>query len=178
MVIKMYYINIFFLFSLLGHIIENIVYTKVDSGILYGLWTPIYGVGVIAIILINKYLERFKLKSYLKIPLLFIISAIILATIETIGGYGIEIVFGRVFWSYGNHFIPIGKYTSVQMMILWGISSILLIYVLLPIVNKFIKKIPKYVTHFLIFLFVTDVFYTYSKLANFIDRFFISFINY
>lgn len=45
----MYYINCFFLYSFLGFIIENIVHliNKDDSGsgILYGPWTPIYGVG-------------------------------------------------------------------------------------------------------------------------------------
>lgn len=174
----MYYINIFFIFALLGHIIENIVYTKVDSGILYGWWTPIYGIGVIAIILINKYIDKFKLKAYFKIPLLFICSAIVLAIIETIGGYYIEFVFGRIFWSYPNHFIPIGKYTSVQMMLLWGTSSLLLIYLILPIINKFINKIPKTISTIFIYLFISDIIYTYSKLANFFNRIFISFINF
>lgn len=177
MVIKLYYLNIFFIFSLLGHIVENFVYTKVDSGILYGWWTPIYGFGVIAIILINKYIDRFKLKWYIKIPLLFVISSIVLAIIETIGGYYIEFIFGRVFWSYPDHFVPIGKYTSLQMMALWGISSIGLIYILIPLINKFINKIPNYITQLLVFLFISDIIYTYSKLANVFTKFFISFIN-
>lgn len=177
MVIKMYYLNIFFLFSLLGHIVENFVYTEVDSGILYGIWTPIYGVGTITIILINKYLEKFNLKWYFKVPLLFVISSIVLAIIETIGGYYIEFVFGRIFWSYSNHFMPIGKYTSLEMMILWGVSSIFLIYILIPLVNKFITKIPKFVTWVLVCLFLIDLIYTYSKLANIFTKFFVSFIN-
>lgn len=174
----MYYINIFFIFSLLGHFIENIVYTKVDSGILYGLWTPIYGIGAITIILINKYIDKIKLKIFLKVPILFISSAVILAIIETIGGYYIELVFGRIFWTYPNHFIPIGKYTSVQMMLLWGTASILLIYLILPLINKITKKIPKTITTIFIYLFISDLIYTYSKLANFFDKFFISFINF
>lgn len=177
MVIKLYYLNIFFIFSLLGHIVENFVYTKVDSGILYGWWTPIYGFGVIAIILINKYIDRFKLKWYIKIPLLFVISGVVLAIIETIGGYYIEFIFGRIFWSYPDHFVPIGKYTSLQMMALWGISSIGLIYILIPLINKFINKIPNYITQLLVFLFISDIIYTYSKLANVFTKFFISFIN-
>jgi uncharacterized membrane protein len=156
----------------MGHIIENIVYPKVDSGILYGIWTPIYGIGCISIILINNFLDRFKFKFYIKIPLLFFTSAIILAIIETIGGYFIEILFGRVFWSYYNHFIPIGKYTSIQMMGLWGCCSIFFIYIIIPIVNNFIYKIPRYITHFLIFIFISDFIYTYSKLANFFPHFF------
>lgn len=174
MVIKMYYLNIFFIFAFLGHILENIVYPNVDSGILYGLWTPIYGFGVILIILIDKYLKKFKLKAYLHVPLLFLISAISLGIIETIGGYYIEIVFGRIFWNYANHFVPIGKYTSLQMMSTWGICSILVIYVLIPIINKFINKIPTFLTSFMISLFFVDIIYTYYKLANIFTKFFIS----
>ena len=57
----MYYLNIFFIFSILGHIIENFVYVHVDSGILYGYWTPIYGLGVLLIITIKLSLEKWKI---------------------------------------------------------------------------------------------------------------------
>ena len=56
----MYYINTFFIFSILGHIIENFVYKHVDSGILFGFWTPIYGLGIILILLINNILKKLK----------------------------------------------------------------------------------------------------------------------
>ena len=165
---SMYYLNIFFLFSFLGHILENIIYTKVDSGILYGLWTPIYGFGVIFIILINNFLKKFNFNVFFRGFLLFLSSAIILAIIETLGGYFIEIVYGRIFWIYNLHFISLGKYTSIQMMVLWGISSILVIFLIIPIVDKFIHKIPKYLTYFFIYIFIYDIFYTYMRLGNFL----------
>lgn len=168
MVIILYYFNIFFIFSILGHFIENIVYTKVDSGILYGLWTPIYGIGTITIILIYKYIKKFKINKFVNAILLFVFSSLILGIIETLGGYYIEFFFGRIFWNYKNHFIPIGKYTSLQMMFLWGFSSIVLIYLIMPIVNKFIYKIPNYFTSLFIFTFFLDLFYTYTRLSIFI----------
>lgn len=167
----MYYVNIFFIFSLIGHITENIVYSKVDSGILYGLWTPIYGIGVIFIILINNFLNSFKLNFLLKLILLFFLSGVVLAIIETFGGYFIEIIYGRIFWNYNNHFVPIGKYTSLQMMGLWGLSSILVIYLIIPVINKIIKKIPDYLTFSLIGIFLFDFIYSYYKIGNFIERF-------
>ena len=57
-----YYLNIFFIFSILGHIIENLVYVHVDSGILYGFWTPIYGFGSLLILFINHIINKTKIK--------------------------------------------------------------------------------------------------------------------
>lgn len=171
----MYYVNIFFIFSLLGHIIENIVYTKVDSGILYGIWTPIYGIGVLTIIFLYKKINAFRIKQLYKIILLFITSSITLACIETIGGYYIEIVYGRIFWSYSNHYLPIGKYTSLDMMILWGISAVGFINLCLPYIKDIIKKIPKIIPYTLIVLFLFDLYYTYTHLGRF-NVFFMVFI--
>jgi len=164
---SMYYVNVFFIFALIGHVIENFAYTKVDSGILYGFWTPIYGIGVLAIILINNNISKLKLNKWFKPILLFFTCAISLALIESIAGYFIELVYGRIFWSYYNHFIPIGKYTSLQMMGIWGFASLALIYFMMPYIESFIKKTPKVITFLLISAFIIDLLYTFSKLADF-----------
>ena len=95
-----YYLNIFFIFSILGHIIENLVYVHVDSGILYGFWTPIYGFGSLLILFINHIINKTKIK--MKPLILFISSAVLVATLEYIGGSIIEALFGRIFWDYSD----------------------------------------------------------------------------
>lgn len=162
----LYYLNIFFLFSILGHILENIVYIHVDSGILYGFWTPIYGTGVLLILLINHILNKLKINKYIHPFILFVFSSIILSTLEYIGGTVIEFLFGRIFWDYSSEKFHIGRYTSLKMCLLWGIGSILTVYVLMPILNKFIKKTPKYITYILVFLFVIDLIVTFINLGN------------
>ena len=69
MVRYMYYLNYFFIFSILGHLLELILIGK--SGILYGLWTPIYGIGVILILMLNKFIDKFKFKGFKKFIFLF-----------------------------------------------------------------------------------------------------------
>lgn len=162
----LYYLNIFFIFSIFGHILENFVYVHVDSGILYGFWTPIYGTGVLLILLINYVLKQFNVNKYIHPILLFIFSAIILSTLEYISGTIIEFFFGRIFWDYSSEQFHIGKYTSLKMCLLWGLSSILLIYILLPLLNKIIKKIPKFITYILVFLFIIDLIVTFINLGN------------
>ena len=142
--------------SIFGHFIESFFYSSGDSGILLGYWTPIYGIGTIVILLINKWISKFKTNKVLKILLLFIFSAIILALIEVIGGYLIKWIFNKEFWDYSNHKFNIGKYTSLEMSLIWGLSSILLIYFIKPLVDKIINKIPKFITYILIILFIID----------------------
>ena len=152
----MYYLNYFLIFSLLGHIIESFFYSSGDSGILLSYWTPIYGIGVIIILLINKYINKFKLNNIFRIFILFILSSIILSIIEALGGYLIKWIFNTELWNYSNHKFNIGRYTSLKMSIIWGLSSIV-IYFIRPITDKFINKIPKIVTYILTGLFIIDL---------------------
>lgn len=152
----MYYINYFFVFSIIGHLIETFIYKK--SGILFGWWTPIYGIGTIIILLINNFInKKFKLKGITKIITLFLSCAITLSIIEAVGGYLIEILFHITFWDYTNYKYNIGKYAALEMSTIWGLNGILVIFFIKPLIDKIISKIPKYFTYILIILFVVDL---------------------
>lgn len=159
----MYYINTFFILSIFGHFIENIFYTSRDSGILYGYWTPIYGFGSIIVIYIyNIITNKFKLNSIKKIIISFLIGFIVLTFLEYIGGFLIERLLKTSFWNYESEKYNIGRYTSLKMALIWGISSILIIYIVKPITKKINKYIPSFITYILITLFVIDSILTLS----------------
>ena len=159
----MYILNMFFISSILGHFIENFFYTTKDSGIMYGYWTPIYGIGVVIIILINDFISKKKLKPIYHAIYVFFISALILSIMEYIGGFLIEILFHKTFWDYSNQALNIGKYTSLSMSIIWGISSIIFLYLLKPLLELIIKKIPKIITYILSIIFIIDFLFTICK---------------
>lgn len=153
----MYYFNIFFIFSILGHFIENLFYTSKDSGILFGYWTPIYGLGVCITIYIYEYInKKIKLTNYKKFIVSFLTGFIVLTILEYIGGFLIERFLRITFWDYSNEKLSIGRYTSLKMALIWGISSIVIIYLIKPIVHNKINKIPKIITYILITLFMID----------------------
>ena len=155
MVSNMYYINYFFLLSVCGHLIESF-FSNGEPGILFSYWTPIYGIGAIIILLVNKRVNKIKYNLFFKILTLFIISSIVLSSIELLGGYLINLIFHKELWNYSNHLFNIGRYTSLEMSLLWGICSILFIYLIKPIVDKFIKKIPSFISYMCITLFIID----------------------
>lgn len=156
----MYYLNIFYLFSIFGFIFES-TFVKLwnsnfNSGVLFGPWTPVYGIGVIVIILIHKWIDKHIDNNILKGVLLFFLCAIILSLLEFLGGVLIEIIFNKVYWSYEEMKYNLGHYISLEVASIWGIMSIILIYLINPIVEKFINKIPKWLTIVLSVLFFID----------------------
>ena len=165
----MYFINFFFVYSILGFICESIMTLFMNngfkSGLLKGPYTPIYAFGGFIILFINKIIDKFKINKILKVILLFIFSSIILSLYEYMCGLLIEKILGMVYWDYSNQLFHIGKYTSVLMAFIWGTSSILFIYVIHPLCNKIILKVPNYISFILIIIFIIDFIFSIIKFS-------------
>lgn len=153
----MYYINYFFIMSIFGHFTESVFFSTKGSGILLSYWTPIYGIGTIIILIIYKCVNKVNLKRFYKFVTFFIICTCVLAIIEAIGGYLIRWIFNKELWNYKNQLLNIGRYTSLKMALVWGICSVLFIYIIKPILDKLIKKIPKIFGIVCITLFFIDI---------------------
>ncbi len=165
MVNIMFLINTFFIYSILGYLLETtcayIFKYNFNSGILYGPLTPVYGFGVIAIIIISKYLfYNLHLPRVYETIIVFIIITIIISIIEWLGGITIEKLFNITFWDYSKHKYHIGKYISLKMSLIWGISSIIFIYIINPLLENIIKKIPVSITVIISILFIIDIILT------------------
>ena len=108
------------------------------------------------------YCYIFKLNKISKPIIVFLIGFIILSFMELISGILIEKLFRVTFWDYSNGPFSIFRYTSLKMSFIWGISSLVIIYIIKPILDKFITKIPRPVSYVLITLFTIDAFLTFS----------------
>lgn len=154
----MYYTNLFFIFSVIGYIIENIFGTFKGSGILFGPWTPVYGQGVVIVIHIYSYFNKKKeLTGIKKIILSFLIGFIVLTVMEYIGGYLIERLLRTTYWDYSNQRFNIGKYTSLRMAFIWGLSSTFIVFIIKPISRKITSFIPRVISYTLITIFYIDI---------------------
>lgn len=162
----MYYLNTFLIYSILGFMLETtrsfLVNSKFTSGILYGPWTPIYGFGIVLVILISNYLfSHLHLPRWVETLSTFIIITIVLTLLEWIGGVLIEKIFHVVFWDYSKEALSIGKYISLSKSLIWGVGSIIFIYVLKPLLEGVIKHIPIPVTIILTLLMLSDFILTF-----------------
>lgn len=162
MVINMYLTNCFFIYSFLGFLLEGIftliVSGHFSSGILYGPWTPVYGFGaVLTIVISKKIFKKMHQNKFIETLVTFLVLTIVLTVIEWLGGILIENLFHETLWNYKDYKFNIGKYIALEMALVWGIASILVIYFLKPIIDKLENKIPKSITTLLSILFIIDL---------------------
>ena len=162
---NMYYINSFFIYSVIGFFMESALYKifSIDnySGFLSGPITPVYGIGVLIILITNKYIiEKIKTNRFLKIIISFFVFAILLSLIELLGGVLLKELLNVELWNYSNKKYNIGKYMCLELALVWGVFSLLFIYFIKPFMDKFIKKIPKKATYVFVIAFAIDIIYS------------------
>ena len=159
----MYYLNCFFLYSILGFLLETgyafVSKSNFESGILYGPWTPIYGIGVVVILLLSNYFfMNLHMPRWLETIIVFFVVAIFLSCLELIGGVLIEKILGIRFWNYTDHKFNIGTYISLEMTLVWGVATVIFIYVINPLLNNFVKNFTVDLKIF-VFLAVVSIFF-------------------
>lgn len=161
-----YYLNYFIFYSIIGFILETTVKTFLfdgtNNGILKGPWIPIYGIGACIIIFINSKLKKKKVK-HKKLDLFFI-SIIILTILEFLTGTIIELTTGEIFWDFSGMIFNIGPYISLESSTIWGLFSLLIIYILNPKLDKIIKKTNIKITIIFITLIAIDFLITIFKI--------------
>ncbi len=161
----MYYLNYFFIFSIFGHLLETVMYKIYDvnnqSGFLYGFWTPVYGIGVVLILIVSKKIfEKLKINKLLEIIIFSVVIMIILTIIEFVGGHILYFIFHKDFWNYSSHKYNIGKYIAIDVSFIWMFASLIFLYLIRPWMDKIINKIPKFITYIFIVLFIIDIIFT------------------
>lgn len=162
----MYYLNLFFINSFFGFLLESIlkifVFHGMNNGILFGPWIPVYGFGSVIVVFLYKFIfGQVKCSNLWKTVILFFCVFILLTLLEWLGGTLIEGIFHKEFWSYRKQKYNIGPYISLGMSLLWSFVSIFFVYVVLPFENKIIKKIPRLLSISLVILILVDCFITY-----------------
>lgn len=164
----MYYLNYFFLYSIFGYAFETILLlikgSNGESGYLYGPWTPIYGIGIILIIIISNFVfKNIKKNKIIQSFIIFLWVSLALTIIEWLGGMSIEYLFNVTFWDYSSFPLSMGKYVAIEISLIWGTLALLFIYLLKKPSDKLVKKIPKWLSYILVILFIVDNIFSIIK---------------
>lgn len=135
-------IIIFWLFvigSIIGYIFEMIVvlfqkgHFESRQGLIYGPFTPVYGIGIVIYYLILKNINT---ENKTKI---FLITMILGGITEYVCSFVQEKVFGTISWDYSNLIFNINGRTSLLHCTYWGIGGILYITYICPIIERLRK---------------------------------------
>ena len=134
---------IFIIGSILGYIYEMILvflqkgYFESRQGLIYGPFTPVYGIGGIVYYL---FLNKIKVKNKVQI---FFITMVLGGITEYICSLVQEKSFGTISWDYSYLPLNINGRTSLLHCTYWGIAGILYITYINPVIEKIKQKADK-----------------------------------
>ena len=131
---------IFFTYAFLGWCSEVAFATLktggfVNRGFLNGPICPIYGFGMVIVVLCLTPLTR----SW---PLLFFGSMVLTTALEFFTGWVLETLFHTKWWDYTGRKFNIKGYVCLEFSILWGLACVLIMRVLHPDILSLLRRIP------------------------------------
>ena len=133
-----FYFFLFFLYSILGWIIESTYVGIIDKkfvnrGFLIGPYLPLYGSSAIIMI--------FYLNQYKGNPLtVFLLAMFVCTFLEYITSYIMEKIFKARWWDYTNQKFDINGRVCLKNSFLFGVLSLFLIYLIHPLIIKVISS--------------------------------------
>lgn len=152
----------FAIYSFIGWIWETIFVSVrkkkvINRGFLYGPWLPIYGLGALLILHVSS--------PWKDVPSIVFLSGMIGASIlEYFTGVIMEYLFHVRYWDYSNQPFNLNGHICLHVSLAWGIASLLLIYLIHPVLITIFTLYPTPHTHFIILilspLFALDVFFS------------------
>ena len=143
---------IFFVYAVIGWIYELLIFYYhgqgwINRGFLYGPYLPIYGFGMLLLVsVLNKIYSRKKknIKEWIIDIILVLISVFVIATVvEYITHYVMDTFFGIKLWDYTKDYLNINGRVCFAASRNFAIGGTLLIYLVQPLVDKFIKITKK-----------------------------------
>ena len=129
----------FIIYSFLGWCLESIYKTiivrkPVNSGFLYGLFCPMYGIGAVIMLLAAKISNN--------IFIIFLMAVVIFTVWEYLVAVILEKLFKTKYWDYSNIKFNFQGRICLKNSIYWGILGVLLIFIIQPSIEKLVNLIP------------------------------------
>lgn len=123
-------------------------------------WINIYAIGAIMVFFLT-----YKKRKY---PLfVFLVSAISCGILEYIGGWGMDKLGNIKCWDYNSEILNFGNingYVCLRSILIFGLSSLLLIYIIVPFCFFLAKKMKK--KNFLILSYTLCAIFLFDELYN------------
>ena len=159
----------FFIYAFLGWCVEVVFHTIttgkwVNRGFLNGPVCPIYGVGMVLVLLALWPLRH-------NLFVLFLGSVVLTSTLELITGWVLKTLFHTTWWDYSDEPFQLGGYICLRFSLAWGVGGVFMVRIIHPVVHQLVHAIPVWVSAVLLSLFslvfVLDFSATCATLAGF-----------
>lgn len=168
----LYYFFLFFIYAVIGWIVEVIYVFIIDKklvnrGFLIGPYIPIYGV---CATIMTLYLTQYKSN-----PLtVFILAMFICSFIEYMTSYYMEKLFKARWWDYSNQKFNLNGRTCLLNTFLFGILALILIYIanppLISLIDKMNKNTLYIISTICLIIFIIDLVVSTKVILNLKDK--------
>lgn len=130
----------FFIYAFLGWCVE-VIHAALkrgrfeNRGFLNGCWCPVYGVGVVLVLLCLTPVN-------INIFVLFLSSMALTSVLEFAVGFALEKLFRTKWWDYSKEPFNIKGYVCLKYSILWGLACVLVVDLLHPMTAGLVRATP------------------------------------
>ena len=131
---------LFFIYGFAGWCVEVIFHAAnkgifINRGFLIGPICPIYGYGLVAVILALTPIKD-------NVFLVYIGSVIICSVFELIVGWASEKFMHTRLWDYTDNAFNIGGYVCLEFSLMWGLGAMVMVKVIHPTIAALVNIIP------------------------------------
>jgi len=133
-------LGLFLIYSFLGWCMEVcfIAVTKgqvVNRGFLNGPVCPIYGVGMIGVLVLLTPISD-------SVPMLFFGGMVLCSAVELAGGWLLEKVFDTRWWDYSGKPFNLGGYICLSFSLMWGMAVTFAVRLIHPAILSLVEHVP------------------------------------
>lgn len=134
-------ILLFFIYAFLGWCVEvcfqAITTGKiVNRGFLNGPWCPIYGVGMLSVLVVVAPVEE-------NLLLLFLLGMSLCTLVELAVGWILEKIFHTRWWDYTDRPFQLGGYICLEFSVMWGLAVTFTLRLIHPAILGFVRMLPR-----------------------------------
>ena len=137
-----FFVVLFFVYSVIGYLLEIISVSRIEKkivisrGYLIGPYLPIFGCGAIIMIsCLNQYREDY--------VVLFVMSLVICCLLEYLTSFVMEKIFNIRWWDYSNKKFNINGRVCLENGLLFGIGGVVIVHFFNPMLVRIILSFPK-----------------------------------
>lgn len=157
----------FFIYAILGWGVE-VIHAALkrgrfeNRGFLNGCWCPIYGVGVVLVLLCLTPIN-------INVFVLFLASLALTSVLEFAVGFVLEKLFKTKWWDYSKEHFNIKGYVCLKYSILWGLACVIIVDLVHPMIAQLVHITPELAKYIICGIlsaaFVVDAVFTVIQLV-------------
>lgn len=111
----------------------------VNRGFLKGFFIPIYGLGALSVIMVQRIIGDTTNNYILNLFIVVLVSTLVVTTLEFFTGFAMERIFNKKWWDYSDKPFNLKGYICLKFSIGWGVFIFVFLLLLHPNISYYLS---------------------------------------